>query len=162
MRQLPFALIAAVLLLSASIALASGFGAELKVTQGQSTQSGRSEPSQSARPGAHRPTLEASADATFTANWKVTRTDATEAKDVLVHFYVVKLDRPGQAPPALEPAKVPIESALTMDFARGKTSSATQQFRVEGPGVYLVRIEAGGDPGKPAQEDYAEIELSVK
>lgn len=107
-------------------------------------------------------TLDALADGSFIATWKVTRTDAAEVKDVLVHFYVVKLDRAGQAPPALDPAKVTIESALTMDFANGKSSQATQQFRVDGPGVYLVRIEAGTDPDNPGQADYAEIELSLK
>jgi hypothetical protein len=162
MRHLPLVVAPLVLLLSLSAAQANGFRAELKVTDGKATQSARSETSHKSRPGANRVTLDASADGSFTANWKVTRTEAAEAKDVLVHFYVVKLDRAGQAPPALDPAKVAIESALTMDFANGKSSDGTQRFRVDGPGVYLVRIEAGTDPDNPGQEDHADIELSVK
>lgn len=162
MRSFPLFVAPLVLLFSVSAARAAGFAAELKVTDGTATQSAKSNALQDSRPGAHRVRLDASADGSFTATWKITRTGPTEAKDVLVHFYVVKLDRPGQAPPALDPGKVAIESALTMDFVQGKSSSAAQQFRVKEPGVYLVRIEAGGDPDKPGQEDYAEIELSVK
>jgi hypothetical protein len=106
--------------------------------------------------------VEGSADASFTAVWKVSRSAKTDTKDVLVHFYVVKTDRQGQAPPALEPGHVVIECALTMDFPPNQTSAGTQQFRVDGPGVYLVRIEAGADPEKPGTADYAEMELVVK
>lgn len=164
MRPLACLVISAALLLCVPISAASaaGFAVELKVSDGHAAQSAKSGPPHDSRPGAHRPALEASADRPFTAEWTVTRTDSAEALDVLVHFYVVKLDRPGQAPPALDPAKVAIESALTMDFAKGKSSHAAQQFRVDGPGIYLVRIEAGGDPDKPGQEDYAELELTVK
>lgn len=163
MRQLPFVVAAILpLIVGASAVQANGFSAELKVTDGKAAQSARSHRSDDAAPASRRATLEAPADGSFTASWKVTRTDSTEAKDVLVHFYVVKLDRPGQAPPALEPDKVAIESALTMDFAKGKDCAAAQQFRLDGPGVYLVRIEAGGDPDKPGREDFAEVELAVK
>ncbi|HEY2587066.1 MAG TPA: hypothetical protein VGI81_15070 [Tepidisphaeraceae bacterium] len=162
MRQLPFVVASLLVLFSVSGAWAAGFAAELNVTEGKAAQLAKSVASHDSRPGSHRITLEASVNGAFTAKWNVTRTDPAEAKDVLVHFYVVKLDRPGQAPPALDPAKVAIESALTMDFAQGRTSNAAQQFRLEEPGVYLVRIEAGGDPDKPGQADYAEIELSVK
>jgi hypothetical protein len=156
------ALVALVFGIQSTAASAAGFAVELKVTDGHTMQSARSGTPHDSRPGAHRPSLEASVDRPITAEWTVTRIDPAEAKDVLVHFYVVKLDRPGQAPPSLEPAKVTIESALTMDFAKGKSSHAAMQFRVDGPGIYLVRIEAGGDPDKPGQEDYSEVELTVK
>lgn len=163
MRPLAGLLISAALLcVRIPIASAAGFVAELKVSDGHTTRSAGSGTPRDAGPGAHRPSLDAPADRPFTAEWTVTRTGSAEAKDVLVHFYVVKLDRPGQAPPSLNPEKVAIESALTMDFAKGKSSHAAMQFRVDGPGIYLVRIEAGGDPDKPGQEDYAELQLTVK
>lgn len=161
MRFLPLSVAFVALLFRSPTAHATGFEAWLQVTDGKQTQSAHSGMKPDSAAASHRRTLETSGDGPFTAKWKVTRTDAVEAKDVLVHFYVVKLDRAGQSPPALEPSKVPIESALTMDFANGKTSTGSQQFRVE-PGLYLVRIEAGGDPDKPGQEDFAELELLVK
>ena len=57
---------------------------------------------------------------------------------------------------------MPIECALTMDFAKDKTATGTHPFHMDSPGVYLVRIEAGGDPDKPGRQDYAEIELVAK
>lgn len=149
-------------LLSSVLVHAAGFGVELKVGDGKTSQTARSKPPAAPDQAVHRLTIETSIDAPLSATWKVTRTDPVEADDVLVHFVVVKLDRPGQAVPALEPDKVPIECALTMDFSKGKTATGTQPFHLDAPGVYLVRIEAGGDPDKPGQEDSAEIELVVK
>lgn len=148
--------------LCCALAHAAGFGVELKVTDGKATQSNKSKPPAAADQMVRRMTLETSINAPLSASWKVTRSDPTEAQDVLVHFVVVKLDKQGQAVPALEPDKVPIECALTMDFPKDKTATGTQPFHVDAPGIYLVRIEAGGDPDKPGQEDFAEIELVVK
>lgn len=149
-----------VLLAWGTLAHAAGFQVELKVGDGKTTQSQKSKPS---APGEaiHRIVLESSV-APFSATWKVTRIDPVELDDALVHFVVVKLDRQGQAMPPLEPDKVPIECAVTMDFPKDKSATGTQPFHVDSPGVYLVRIEAGGDPDKPGQEDFAEIELVVK
>lgn len=144
-----------------AVAHAAGFAVELKVTDGKKTESAKSKPA-SPDQSIHRPTLEASADAQISATWKVLRTDPVEAQDALVHFVVVKLEKQGQALPPLEPDKVPIECAVTMDFPKDKSATGTQPFHVDGPGIYLVRIEAGGDPDKPGQEDFAEIELIVK
>lgn len=145
-----------------ALARAAGFGVELKVTDGKATQSNKSKPHAAADQAVRRVTMETSVDALLSATWKATRMDPVEAQDVLVHFVVVKLDKQGQAVPPLEPDKVPIECALTMDFPKDKTATGTQPFHVDAPGIYLVRIEAGGDPDKPGQEDFAEIELVVK
>ena len=153
---------AVALFLGCTLARGAGFAAELKVTDGKAAQSARSKPRAPADQVIHRDTLQTTTDAHLTATWKAVRTDPAEVKDALVHFVVVKLDRPGQAVPALEPDKVTIECALTMDFAKDKTASGSQPFRIGSPGVYLVRIEAGGDPDKPGQEDFAELELVVK
>lgn len=141
---------------------AAGFQVELKLGDGKTTQSQKSKPASPPEKAIHRITLESSVDVPFSATWKVTRTNQVEAQDALVHFVVVKLDRPGQALPPLEPDRVPVECALTMDFAKDRTATGKQPFHVDSPGVYLVRIEAGGDPDKPGQEDFAEIELVVK
>jgi hypothetical protein len=49
-----------------------------------------------------------------------------------------------------------------MDFPKDKAAHGLQPFRISDPGVYLVRIEAGGDPDAPGKEDFAELELVVK
>ena len=139
----------------------AGFDAELSLSDGATTQVAQSKTA-AAEPKRRRVTLEASADGSFTLTWKVVRTASDPAKDVLVHFFAVKLDRQGQMPPALEPERVVIEGALTMDFAAKDTAGGTQHFRVEGPGVYLIRVDAGSDPEKPGMEDLAEVELVTK
>jgi len=145
----------------ASIAHAAGFEASLSVSQGNTRQSTKTA---ATTRGAleRRVQLAGPPGARFTATWKMTRTAKDQADDVLVHFYVVKLDRPGEAPPPLDPNRVVIESALTMDFPSGEAASANQPFRIDEPGVYLVRIEIAIDTQHAAREDYAEMELVVK
>jgi hypothetical protein len=151
-----------VLLLAASSVDAANFDATLDLSDGSTSQTAHSGAATTGDPLTHRAALTGSANATYTMKWKVVRSAKDEAKDVLVHAYVVKMDKQGQAPPALEPSAVVIESAISMDFPPGEVSSATQPFHVDGPGVYLIRIEAGGDPDKPGSADFAEIELVVK
>lgn len=81
---------------------------------------------------------------------------------MLVHFYVVKLERSGQAPPPLAPDRVIIEGAWTMDFEPGESSRATLPFRIDKPGVYLVRLETSPSSTPAAVEDFAEMELLIK
>jgi hypothetical protein len=106
--------------------------------------------------------MEASVGSSFTATWKVLRTSRDEGKDVLVHFYAVRIGRAGEAPPPLEPAKVPIETALTMDFPPNAASDATLRFKVEQPGIYLVRVEVRPNSQELGHEEYAAMDLVVK
>ena len=52
------------------------------------------------KPIAKRPSMTIEADSKITAAWKVTYIAKPMANDVLVHFYIVKIARSGQAPPA--------------------------------------------------------------
>jgi len=163
MKHRAIAIGALLVLLASAVAQGAGYDADIEVRDGKNAQSAKqSKPTTTPSTLAKRVVLEGSADSQFTAVWKVVRTDQTLTKDELVHFYVVKMDRQGQAPPALDPSHVVIESAVTMDFPPGEKAGGTQQFRVDGPGIYLVRVEAGVDPDKPGVEDYAELELVVK
>ncbi len=64
-------------------------------------------------------------------------------EDVLVHFYVVKEDQPGQpAVREIKPGSVQLESALTMDFHDGDDTRAELSLLLQDPGVYMVRLEA--------------------
>lgn len=162
MRLLLIVALGMVALLNPAIARASGFSAELNLKDAKAGKSAKSAGPAAPDQMPRRVSFETSAGAPLVATWTIRRTIEGEAKDVLVHFVVVKLDRPGQAIPSLEPSKVPIECALTMDFVKDKAAHGSQPFRINDPGVYLVRIEAGGDPDKPGREDFAEIELVVK
>jgi hypothetical protein len=162
MRCRPILIWAFLILLVSVPAIGAGFDATLELKDDKTSQTSKSKAASMPDPLAHRAVLEASTGSLFTATWKVVRSGKGELKDALVHFYVVKMDRQGQAPPVLDPAIVVIESAITMDFPPGVSSGGTQRFRVDGPGVYLVRIEAAGDPDKPGVEDFTELELVVK
>jgi len=105
-----------------------------------------------------RPSATVSLDGRLKAIWKVTYTAKPAVKDVLVHFYVVRTERPNQAPPALAPAAVLLESAQTLDFEKEGTTSAELGFRALEPGVYLMRLEAHGE----SDESFVEMDLIVK
>lgn len=97
-----------------------------------------------------------------TADWKVTNVGKQPLTDVLVHFYVVRIERPGQAPPPLEPKEVVIESALTMDFPVNGSTSAAVQFLPDKAGTYLVRIESPGTDQTRGQDHFAALDIVVK
>ena len=72
-----------VLLLTSALH-AGGFSSTLELTDGKTSQSGKS-PSAATQPTiARRVALEASAGEEFKATWKVKRTDTSMAKDVLI------------------------------------------------------------------------------
>jgi hypothetical protein len=110
------------------------------------------------KPVTKRPTITVEADSKVTAAWKVTYIAKAAMNDVLVHFYVVKIQRSGQAPPPLAPQRVLLESALNMDFATGTSTEAKLEARPKEAGVYLVRLEAQG----AGETSAAEMELVVK
>jgi hypothetical protein len=140
----------------------AGFDAELSITDGKATQTTKSNAAGPEPVRYRRAVLESAATGSFTLTWKVIRSAPQPVKDVLVHFFAVKLDRQGQMPPALDPERVVIEGALTMDFAAKDTAGGTQHFQIDEPGIYLIRVDVGSDPEKPGIEDLAEVELIVK
>ena len=105
-----------------------------------------------------RPSTTVAPDSKLKAIWKVTYTAKPAAKDVLVHFYVVRTERTNQAPPPLAPAVVLLETAQTLDFEKDGTTSAELGFKPLEPGVYLVRLEAHGE----SDESFVEMDLIVK
>jgi hypothetical protein len=153
--------VTALLLLLGGVARGEGFDVSLELSNGKDSAAAKNKAG-GADLMAHRAVLEAATDGSFTMKWKVVGTGGEEAKDVLVHFYVVKVAHQGQAPPALEPERVVLEGAVRMDFPKGEAASGSQPFRLDEPGIYLVRVEAGGDPDKPGTADVAELELVAK
>lgn len=165
MRPSPFFLVICALVLSAAWEplRANHFEVTLALSDGQNSQNAKTqtEPPQ-AREVIVRPEMQSSFGKSFTASWKVTCQNKDTLKDVLIHFYVVRIDKPGQAPPPLEPAEVVIETAQTMDFSNRTSTSAVLQFQPDRPGIYLVRIETQGTAEATGQEYYAAIDLIVK
>lgn len=64
-------------------------------------------------------------------------------KDVVVHFFVAQEGAVGQKElPNLEGEGLVIETAFDMDFRPGGHAGARTTFRIDRPGVYLVRVES--------------------
>lgn len=144
-------------LLIVSSASAQTFTANLEVVDGSRHQSATSRKGAAApKTVAKRTQFEVKAGAKLQIRWKVTCVSKDSFKDVLVHFYVVPITKAGQAPPPLDPKIVKMESAQTMDFTNGVSTSAELGFSPEEPGVYLVQIEV------PDQQMAAAIDLTVK
>ena len=146
---------------------ADAFSMTLEVSCGAARQSATTQSDAPRVPGAiqpplvKRPLLQVAAGEKLTAKWKAANTGPQPAVDVLVHFYVVRIEKPGQAPPPLEPHEVVIETAGTMDLPPAGSTSAELQFLPDRAGAYLVRIEIPvSDQG--GQAHYAAIDLVVK
>ncbi|HET6251114.1 MAG TPA: hypothetical protein VFE47_25740 [Tepidisphaeraceae bacterium] len=161
--RLSFIAIALAFAFLPAIARANHFTITLDVSDGTHKQTGKTE-SEPPKAGeiVVRPVMETKAGAKCTAKFKLTCASKELLKDVLVHFYVVKIGKPGQNPPPLEPKDVVIETAQTMDFAEGTTTSAELEFTPDRAGIYLVRIETQGTAEAKGHEHYAAIDLVVK
>jgi hypothetical protein len=142
---------------------ATHFEVSLQVADGSNKESaGTATEPPKARDVFIRPVMHSTPGTHCKAKWKLTCKSNELLKDVLVHFFVVRVDKLGQIPPPLEPAAVVIETATTMDFAPDSSTSAELEFVPEQPGIYLVRIETQGTAEIKGHEHYSAIDLVVK
>ena len=113
------------------------------------------------RKGKPRAILKADVNTSITVKWTVRNADeAATVKDALVHFFVVKEEKPDQQDVPKLTKNVVIESALTMDFkARDKTEGEIT-FTVPNQGSYLLRLEIKGTAAK--DEPFAALDLIVR
>ncbi|GIW86545.1 MAG: hypothetical protein KatS3mg108_0869 [Isosphaeraceae bacterium] len=82
-------------------------------------------------------------------------------RDVVVHFYVARIEAEGQKSlPELNDAVVVLETALDMDFRPGGHAGGRTTFRVDAPGVYLVRVESRQTQSD--HEHFAAVDLVVE
>ena len=90
-----------------------------------------------------RPVLKAKAGEPIKIHWVFTNVYPNKTlKDVVVHFYVVKVKAVGQKEsPDLSGDPVS-ESAFEMDFKPGAKAGQRSTLAIEEPGVYLVRVES--------------------
>jgi hypothetical protein len=146
-------------------ASAHHFTIDLKVQAGKATRSASAE---AAAPGVKpkpRGVLRVRAGTPITARWTLTSADPkTTYKDVLVHFFAVKIDKLGQTIVPKLTKGVAAEGALTMDFAPKDATKGELTFTIDTPGVYLVRLETIGAAGKglDAHEHFAALDVVVE
>ncbi len=140
------------------------FTIDLKVQAGKACKSASAE---SAAPGVKpkpRGVLHAKVRAPITVRWTLTNADAkTTYKNVIVHFFAVKVDKVGQTTAPKLDRGVAAESALTMDFSPKDATNGELTFRIDGPGVYLLRVETiGAAVGLNGHEHFAALDLVIE
>jgi hypothetical protein len=111
-----------------------------------------------------RAVLEVQAGDKMAIKWTLASTAPKETvKDVLVHFYAVRINKPGDPPPPKLDKDVLLETALTMDFKPKDKSEGELSLQVDKPGAYVLRLETiGAAVGADGHEHFANLDLVVR
>ncbi len=110
-----------------------------------------------------RPVLTVQTAKRIQVSWTVTASSKSTDKDVLIHLFVVRESKTGQAAVPKLDKDVPAETAMTMDFQPQDKASGTLEFQIDTPGTYLMRIETRGDAeGAAVPEQFVAIDLVVQ
>ncbi|HZU38820.1 MAG TPA: hypothetical protein VFA18_23025 [Gemmataceae bacterium] len=161
MRRVP-ALLVCVLaaLLSAKPAWGADFAIDLKVKTGKAAQIAHAHKAGIGSKPERRPVLEIKAGQRVHAQWQLRCSAAAQpVKDVLIHFFVVREKKTGQAALPRLDKTVTVESALSMDFKAGAKTDGELDFVLDKAGVYLVRLETRG--AGAGSETYAALDVIV-
>ncbi len=149
----------------ASLARADHFTVELVVQAGNTRKSARAAPTGPGAEAKARSLIEVQAGQPITVRWKVTSNlNKEKVKDVLIHCFVVKEEKVGQAAVPKLTQNVKRETALVVDFnQRGDHAGGSMDFQIQTPGAYLVRVETiGGATPSERHEHYAAVDLVIK
>jgi hypothetical protein len=81
---------------------------------------------------------------------------------VQVHFYVVKATAVGQK--TLPPRDAPhlVDTSFRMDFLPDYAARGQLTFRIEQPGVYLVRLTSEGTQKEHGHEHFSAVDLKLE
>ncbi len=111
-----------------------------------------------------RAILEIQAGDKIIIKWALSSTAPKDTiKDVLVHFYAVKIAKPGDSPPPKLDKDVLLETALTMDFKPKDKTEGELRLQVDKPGAYLLRLETiGAAVGADGHEHFANLDLVAR
>jgi hypothetical protein len=109
-----------------------------------------------------RAVLETAVGTPISVKWTVRNTDKATVKDVLVHCFVVKIDKADQPEVPKLTKNVVVDTALTMDFKAQDKTEAEISFTVPNPGRYLLRVELKNAGAKDKGEPFAALELLVR
>lgn len=137
---------------------------DLRVKSGKASKSATQDITAPGATPKERPVLETRVNAPLQVTWTITSSAKSPAvKDVVVHFFVVKIDKAGQSVIPKLDKDVPVETALTMDFKPKDKTEGELTFRVEQPGIYLLRLETiGAAVGLDGHEHFAALDLVIK
>jgi hypothetical protein len=147
---------------SSSAVRADEFTIELKAQAAKDSKTAEARHSPSDKKGEPRAVLSV-ANTAVTLKWTARKTDqGAIAKDVLVHFFVVKIDKPDQQEVPKLTKGVAAESALKMDFKTQDKAEGEITLTLPGTGCYLVRLELKGIAGKSGNDPFAALDVLVR
>jgi hypothetical protein len=110
-----------------------------------------------------RAVLTADVGTAITVKWTLRNIDTTATvKDVLVHLFVVKQEKPDQQEVPKLTKDVVVESALNMDFRPQDKTEGEITFTISNAGSYLLRLELKGAAGKDGREPFAALDLLAR
>jgi hypothetical protein len=90
-----------------------------------------------------RPVLKAKAGEPIRVQWTFTNVYPHKTlENIVVHFFIARIEKVGQKEPADLRGDVVLESAFEMDFKPGAKAGQRNTLRIDTPGVYLVRVES--------------------
>jgi hypothetical protein len=145
-------------------ARADGFVIDLEVKAAKVRKTAHEEMANASRKPSARIALNAKAGDSIMVHWKMSHPGPNDtAKDVLVHFFVVRETQAGQqAVPKLDKGVI-VESALTMDFKPRDKTEGDMVFAIPKWGCYLIRLETvGAAHGIDEHEQFAALDLVVQ
>jgi hypothetical protein len=150
--------------LASAPATAHHFAIDLEVKAPKGNQTAHAQIAALGEKPKPRAALEVKAGDKITVKWTLRSTAAKEtAKDVLVHFYAVKINKLGEPPPSKLDEDVVTETALTMDFKPKDKTEGELRLQIDKPGFYLLRLETiGAAVGLEGHEHFAALDLIVQ
>jgi hypothetical protein len=101
-------------------------------------------------------------DETAQVSWRALNTSKTKFTDVVLHFFVVQEEKPGQREVPKLTKDVVYEGALTTDFKPKERADWKFDLKIPSPGSYLLRVEAVGAQQSPGYEGHAALDLLVE
>ena len=108
-----------------------------------------------------RPVLKVKSGDPIKLNWMLTNVYPHKTlENVVVHFFVVKVDKVGSKEAPDLNGDVVTESAFEMDFKPGAKAGQKNSLKIKEPGVYLVRVET--KQTNSDHEHFAAIDLVVE
>jgi hypothetical protein len=150
--------------LASGSAQAHHFAIDLEVKAPKGNQAAHAQKAALGEKPKPRSALEVKAGDKIAVRWTLRSTAVKEtAKDVLVHFYAVKISKLGEPPPSKLDKNVVTETALTMDFKPKDKTEGELHFQIDQPGFYLLRLETrGAAVGPDGHEHFAALDLIVQ
>jgi hypothetical protein len=108
-----------------------------------------------------RPVLKAKVGETIKVQYILTNVYPHKTlADVVVHFFVARQEKAGQKELPDLRGDVVLESAFDMDFKPGGKAGARSNFKIDTPGVYLIRVETRQTQSD--HEHFAAIDLVIE